>query len=133
MRKWRGGFVCCALVLHGSPAFAQGVKRDSANQSWTLTSGPVTYRLARKGEQILLDYFRPSSKLTGWSSAAASQPRYDLAGLAEGRSLAPDALRLVSQRTHSSAGGRRSCASRSSTRASPCASRRATPRGARRA
>src|SRR5919205_2063424 len=87
------------------PALAQGVVYDSSAQSWTLTSGPVSYRLVRRGEQVVFDYFGPTSTMTAVPSESASAPRYDLAGLADGEALAPPSLRLVSQSTRSLGAG----------------------------
>jgi alpha-galactosidase len=95
-RRWLIASVALLLALGVSPALAQRVDYDSKARRWTLTSGPVAYRLAERNDVLLLDYFGPASRMTEWGKATASAPRYDLAGVADGEALAP-ALHIVSQ------------------------------------
>ena len=46
-----------------APAAAQRIAYDSMAGSWTLTSGPVSYRLVRRAEQVTFDYFGPTSRM----------------------------------------------------------------------
>ena len=81
--------------------FAGSVQHDTANQTWTLASGPVIYRFAEKDGQLSLDYLGRISDLLVGVSAAEAPVRPDFAGEADGESLSPDSLRLVSERTRS--------------------------------
>ncbi len=105
-RTWLITFivVASALALRASPLSAQRVGYDRAARRWTLTSGSVIYRIAERDSALVLDYFGPASRATGWGKTMSSAPRYDLAGVADGTPLAP-ALHLVSQRTGAAAPG----------------------------
>ena len=46
-----------------TPAAAQRIAYDSTARSWTLTSGPVSYRLVRRDQQVAFDYFGPTSRM----------------------------------------------------------------------
>lgn len=95
-RRWLIASVALLLALGVSPALAQRVDYDSKARRWTLTSGPVAYRLAERNDVLVLDYFGPASRMTEWGKATASTPRYDLTGVADGEALSP-ALHIVSQ------------------------------------
>jgi alpha-galactosidase len=76
-------------------AAAQRIAYDSTAGSWTLTSGPVSYRLLRRGHRVAFDYFGPTSRMGG-APETAQPPRYDLTGVAADQSLDPQFLRLLS-------------------------------------
>jgi alpha-galactosidase len=103
-RTWLITFivVTSALALRTSLLPAQRVDYDRNARRWTLTSGPVIYRIAERDSALVLDYFGPASRATAWGKTVSSAPRYDLAGIADGIPLAP-ALHLVSQRTGAAA------------------------------
>jgi alpha-galactosidase len=79
-------------------AAAQRIAYDSTAGSWTLTSGPVSYRLLRRGHQVVFDYFGPTSRMGG-APDTARPPGYDLSGVAANQSLEPTSLRLLSDST----------------------------------
>jgi alpha-galactosidase len=78
-----------------TPAAAQRIVYDSTARSWTLTSGPVSYRLFRRDQQVAFDYFGPASRM-GPRPDTAEPSRHDLTGLAAEQSLEPASLRLLS-------------------------------------
>ena len=82
-------------MLSSTSAAAQRIAYDSTAESWTLTSGPVSYRLLRRGPRVAFDYFGPTSRMGG-ASDTAQPPRYDLTGVAADQSLEPQSLRLLS-------------------------------------
>lgn len=92
-------------MLYGPAAIAQPPADDPSARTWTLRSGAVLYRLALEDGRLVLDYFGPASGLTEQDGAAAPRRHPDLAGLAEGRSLAPPALRLIAQQARTAAPG----------------------------
>jgi hypothetical protein len=51
-------------TIFATSAAAQRIAYDSMAGSWTLTSGPVSYRLMRRAEQVTFDYFGPTR---GWA------------------------------------------------------------------
>jgi alpha-galactosidase len=78
-----------------SPAAAQRIAYDSTARSWTLTSGPVSYRLFRRDQQVAFDYFGPTSRMDAAPDTA--QPSHaDLTGVVDDQSIEPGSLRLVS-------------------------------------
>jgi alpha-galactosidase len=105
-RTWLLAFVALIVppTLGGSALPAQRVDYDRDARRWTLTSGPVIYRIAERDSALVLDYFGPASRAAEWGKTISSTPRYDLAGVADGNPLAP-ALHLVSQRTRTVAPG----------------------------
>ncbi|MGA8151370.1 MAG: alpha-galactosidase [Terriglobales bacterium] len=82
--------------------FAGSVHHDSSDQSWTLKSGPVTYQLAERHDQLVLEYFGPTLDARVWNRTTLHG---DFGGLADGESLASGSLRLTSQESHSIAPG----------------------------
>jgi alpha-galactosidase len=76
-------------------AAAQRIAYDSTARSWTLTSGPASYRLFRRGRQVAFDYFGPTSRM-GAMPDTAHPPRGDLTGVVAEQSLEPASLRLLS-------------------------------------
>ena len=64
-----------AAVLPARIVGAQGIARDSAQQSWTLRSGPVVYRLITRNGRVALDYFGPASKEGPQTRVAPSYTR----------------------------------------------------------
>jgi alpha-galactosidase len=65
----------------------------------------MAYRLAAKGDTLVVDYIGPAARETSWSADSSAPPRHDLAGLADGRSLASPALRLDGYATRTIAPG----------------------------
>ena len=88
----------CGWFLWPCAAFAGSVQHDATNQTWTLVSGPIIYRLIEKNGELFLNYFGPVSQLPPGGSAADALLRPESSGEAEGESLAPDSLQLVSER-----------------------------------
>jgi hypothetical protein len=88
----------CGSFLWPCAAFAGSVQHDATNQTWTLASGPIVYRLIEKNGELFLNYFGPVSQLPPGGSAADAPVRPESSGEAEGESLAPDSLQLVSER-----------------------------------
>ncbi len=84
-----------AATLSSTPAAAQRIAYDSSAGAWTITSGPVSYRLLRRGPRVTFDWLGPASRMVAAPDTAPPSPA-DLAGLAADRSLGPDSLRLVS-------------------------------------
>ena len=84
-------------MVCSTSAAAQRIAYDSTAGSWTLTSGLVSYRLVRRGQQVAFDYFGPTSQM-GEAPDTARPPRYDLTGVAD-RSLEATSLRLLSDST----------------------------------
>jgi alpha-galactosidase len=82
-------FIC------STPAAAQRIAYDSAAASWTLSSGPVSYRLVRRDQQVTFDYFGPTSVMA--VRPDTTRPAgFDLTGLAAEQPLDSAALRLES-------------------------------------
>lgn len=83
-------------------ARAQRAAPDSAARSWTLRSGPVVYRVATRGDSVVVDHFGPAAKES--DSAARVLPTYpripahELAGVVDGAPLAAGELRFVAGR-----------------------------------
>ncbi len=86
-------------TIFATSAAAQRIAYDSMAGSWTLTSGPVSYRLVRRAEQVMFDYFGPTLRMAATPDTTAQPPRYDLTGEAGDQSLAPPSLRLRSDST----------------------------------
>src|SRR3954449_7447238 len=55
------GLVIPAICSTSAPA--QQIAYDSTTRSWTLVSGPVSYRLLRRVQQVRFDYFGPTSRI----------------------------------------------------------------------
>ena len=89
------------LFAFAGPVFAGSVLHDSTDQSWTLTSGPVTYKLAERHDQLVLEYFGPLGAKV-WNK---TNLHGDMGGLADGESLESGSLRLTSQESRSLAPG----------------------------
>ena len=101
-RVVRGSALLLALGLLGSaPASGQGVAFDSARQSWTLHTGPVTYRLVAHDGRVALDYYGPAAKESDTTRVAPSYPRLQallFAGTVGGLPLDSSSLHLAAQR-----------------------------------
>jgi hypothetical protein len=82
-------------TLCPSSLAAQHITYDSTAQAWTLTSGPVSYRLVRHDQQVAFDYFGPTSRMSA-APDTAQPARADLTGLLDDQSLDSAFLRLVS-------------------------------------
>jgi alpha-galactosidase len=82
-------------MLCARSAAAQHIAYDSTAGVWTLTSGSVSYRLVRRGQQVAFDYFGPTARMRGVPDTA-QQSRYDLTGVAADQSLDSPSLQLVS-------------------------------------
>src|SRR4051794_30439366 len=72
---------------------AQQIAYDSTTRSWTLVSGPVSYRLLRRGQQVGFDYFGPTSRIGAPDTTSA---RSDLTGIAANQLLDSASLQLAS-------------------------------------
>ena len=99
---------CMALLawlLGGVAAGAANVQHDGAQRVWTLTSGAEMYRLAERDGILSLDYFGPAADAPKEISTGKTPPRPELAGEAEGESLAGGAMQLVDEKTNSPAAG----------------------------
>ena len=59
-------------TIFATSAAAQRIAYDSMAGSWTLTSGPVSYRLVRRAEQVTFDYFGPTSRMGTTPDTAAA-------------------------------------------------------------
>jgi alpha-galactosidase len=100
--KWILAFVLTAALYGAVPTnLKAAVRRDSQN-GWILETGGIEYRLAQAEGKVYLTYFGPAGR-PDWDSATANpvpnaQParRYDLAGTAEGESLSPEDMELIS-------------------------------------
>ncbi len=90
----------CGSFLWPCAGFAGSAQHDAANETWTLASGPIVYRLVETNGQLLLNYFGPVSQLPPGGGAAVSG-RPEFSGEADGETLAPDSLQLMSERTRS--------------------------------
>ena len=99
-RLFAGALIAIACA---APAAAQRIAYDSTVRSWTLTSGPVSYRLLRRDRQVAFDFFGPTSRMGATPDAAApSHP--DLTGVVTDRSL-DASLRLLSDSAVSASPG----------------------------
>src|SRR4051812_45035971 len=76
-------------------AAAQQMAYDSTTPSWTMMSGPVSYRLLRDGERVAFDYFGPTSRMRSRPDTTQPSPS-DLTGIAADQPLDSASLRLVS-------------------------------------
>ena len=95
MPPYRFLAVLLVATLGSTPAAAQRIAFDSTAGTWTLTSGPVSYRLLLRSGQVAFDYLGPSSRLTAAPDSARA-PGVDGAALVAGRALTPDSLRVRS-------------------------------------
>jgi len=82
-------------TLCPSSLAAQHIAYDSTARAWTLTSGPVSYRLVRHDQQVAFDYFGPTTRMSA-TPDTAQPPRADLTGLVDDQSLDSAPLRLLS-------------------------------------
>ena len=89
-------------LLLAATALSAEVIHDKASQTWTLRSARVEYALALKDGAVTLAYFGPAGSAP-WkpASSRSAAPRYDLAGRADGRSLASAAFELTGHEVHS--------------------------------
>ena len=60
-------------TIFATSAAAQRIAYDSIAGSWTLTSGPVSYRLVRRTGQVTFDYFGPTLRM-GAAPDTTAQP-----------------------------------------------------------
>ena len=108
MNAWLRVGECLALLawLLGSvETGAAGVQQNGAQKVWTLTSGSEMYRLAQRNGVLSLDYFGPAANAPKEIGTGKTPPRPELAGEAEGESLAGDAMQLVDEKTNSPGAG----------------------------
>jgi hypothetical protein len=77
--------------------------RSDSHNGWILESGGIEYRLGQDDGKIYLAYFGPAG-LPDWNVSTPQDirhvqhtVRYDIAGMAEGESLSPEDLELISQ------------------------------------
>jgi alpha-galactosidase len=73
---------------------------EAADQSWTLKSGPVEYRLRQQADGVRLDYFGPSG-LAAWTADDRRLAGYDVMGTVEGQAVLPEDLELISNKAQS--------------------------------
>ena len=92
-----GGIACLATANK----LCASIQSDSRG-GWILQSGGVEYCLAQTSGKIYLAYFGPAGR-PNWKAGADSHARpaeasrqYEMAGVVEGESLAPEALELIS-------------------------------------
>ena len=78
------------------------IRRDSQN-GWILETGGVEYHLGQAEGKVYLAYFGPAG-LPDWDASTPQSVRhaqhglrFDIAGMAEGESLSPEDLELISQ------------------------------------
>jgi len=62
-RLW---LACIVAFLVSASATAGAVRFDPSAGTWTLTSGPVEYRLQRDGDHIRLAWFGPARRSVPW-------------------------------------------------------------------
>ena len=78
-----------------------GIRHDPTAKTWSLTSGPVEYRLRQQNDTVYLQYLGPAGRpdwpAPGWPWTGA----YETAGRIEGQDLLPEDLSLVSNRVSS--------------------------------
>jgi len=78
------------------------IEYDPSTRIWALRSGDVEYRLGQQEGVVYLKYFGPADQPDWDVVASQTGPprdkslRYDMDGLAEGESLRPENLNLVS-------------------------------------
>lgn len=83
------------------------IRYDAQRREWTLQSSSVVCRLRNQGGSVYLGYFGPAGGPAWPSTPPPYGPRLhpatrgDLTGMAEGQSLSPEDLKLVSQEIHS--------------------------------
>jgi alpha-galactosidase len=97
-----------AFLLAPRLAAAQHVAADSAQQSWTLRSGPVAYRVVQRDSQVVLDYFGPAARENDSTRVQSSYPRQSapqFAGSVNGDPITATSFRLTAQRTTTTAPG----------------------------
>lgn len=97
----RSVVLLCVAHFAANRALAQRVGHDSAQQTWTLRSGPVLYRIATKGGRVALDYFGPAAQEGPLTRVVPTYPRIpplEFAGTIGGERIDTASLRLVSQR-----------------------------------
>jgi alpha-galactosidase len=90
-------FFAGALVatVWSAPAAAQHITYDATARTWTLTSGPASYRLVRRDQQVVFDYFGPTPRM-GPKPDTTQPSRSDLTGLVADQPLEAESLRLLS-------------------------------------
>jgi alpha-galactosidase len=85
--------VLLVATFGSTPAAAQRIAYDSTTRAWTLTSGPVSYRVLLRNRQVAFDYFGPSSRM-GPTPDSAEPSRAELTGLVAEQALEPASLRV---------------------------------------
>src|SRR5690242_5157548 len=83
-----------ATVCPASAA-AQRIVYDSTARTWTLTSGPASYRLVRRAQQVAFDWFGPTSRMDAHPDTT-QPPGSDLTGIVATQPLELASLRLLS-------------------------------------
>ena len=101
-RKWVLLLVLVGAACVGGATDVRATIRSDAHNGWILETGGVEYRLTQVEGKVYLAYFGPSGR-PDWNasvgkhdSAAPPGQQYDIVGLAEGESLTPEDLKLVS-------------------------------------
>lgn len=103
MRKlFLAGMLCATAVLP-SGALAAQIRFNSESRTWTLTTGPVEYRLRQDKQGVMLDYFGPAG-MPAWDPGRhdlfdTPGSFFEISGMAEGREIRPEELELVSHET----------------------------------
>ncbi|MCC6862011.1 MAG: alpha-galactosidase [Bryobacterales bacterium] len=97
--RLRGAGRLAVLIFPLAWLLNAGVRHDPASHSWILTSGPAEYRLRQDDQAVRLEYFGPAGK-PSWRMTTGRQappsPASDVAGMVEGRPVAPETLELLS-------------------------------------
>jgi len=101
-RKWILLLVLVGAACVGRATDVRATIRSDAHNGWILETGGLEFRLAQVDGKIYLAYFGPSGR-PDWNasvgkgdSTAPPGQQYDIAGMAEGESLAPEDLEVVS-------------------------------------
>lgn len=88
------------LMLAAAHRMTADVKYDERKHLWTLTTGPVEYRLEEDHGIVALQYFGPSGE-PAWLAPKPrlrNYVRFDLSGQVEGQSLRPEELELTAEK-----------------------------------
>ena len=100
--KWILPLLLTGAVYMAVAADLKAAIRSDSHNGWILETGGVEYRLRQVDGKVYLVYFGPAGR-PDWDAAIAppalpaQSARYEMAGAAEGESLTPEDLELISQ------------------------------------
>jgi alpha-galactosidase len=102
--KWVFPFVFAGVVCVAAATDVKATILSDSHKGWILETGGVEYRLSQADGKVYLAYFGPRGR-PDWNASTAKPVapvqqdlRYDMSGTAEGESLTPADMELISQK-----------------------------------